>query len=208
LPAWFRIDSDVGALQLWAGATHPLADGLGLASDMYVNSGFLGEFDIGPAITAGPTTLTPMIGVQFDWSQRKMAAIVPQFYAVGGVAPVYFELWAQLYLYRPTDYMVGGGDVLNFLYTRLFIDFALSDYIAIGPQLEMTFGVGDDQDTILSMPVGGNVMLTNYGKGNTLLFFLGYETKDTARAAGDLAAGNITSDDNAVAGRLTFIHNF
>jgi len=183
-------------LQLWAGATHPLGEGLGLASDIYVNSGFLGEFDIGPAITAGPMTLTPMIGVQFDWGQRKMAAIVPQFYAVGGVAPVYFELWAQLYLYKPTDYG------LNFLYTRLFVNFALSDYIAIGPQAEITFGIGDDQDTVTSLPVGGNVMLTNYGKGNTLLLFLGYETNENAREA----SGG--SGDRAVAGRMTFIHNF
>src|SRR5262245_31337039 len=34
--AWFRIDSDLGGLQLWAGATHMLSDTVGLATDMYV----------------------------------------------------------------------------------------------------------------------------------------------------------------------------
>jgi len=172
---------------------------------MYVSSvaGLsLGEFDIGPAITAGPLTLTPMIGIQFDWGAQKTAAIVPQFYAVGGVAPIYFELWAQFYLYKMFDY------ANSFLYTRLFVDFALSDYIAIGPEVEPTFGLGSGQDAVISLPVGGNIMFTNYGKGNTLIFFLGYETNKDDRAAADLGTGNIISDDNAVAGRLTFIHNF
>jgi len=100
--AWFRIDSDLGSLQLWAGATHPLTDGIGLATDMYVlatvgGTGLLslGEFDIGPAITAGTFTLTPMLGVQADWGNHRMAALVPQFYLTGGPDPIYTELWLQ-----------------------------------------------------------------------------------------------------------------
>src|SRR5881394_1262693 len=74
-PAWFRIDSDGLNLQLWAGATHALTSTIGLASDIYVNSGTLGEFDLGPAFTAGPFTVTPMLGIQFDWAAKQAAAI-------------------------------------------------------------------------------------------------------------------------------------
>ena len=35
--AWFRIDSDLGSLQLWAGATHMLSDTVGIATDIYVH---------------------------------------------------------------------------------------------------------------------------------------------------------------------------
>src|SRR5687768_17490017 len=41
MPGWIRIDSDAGGLQLWGGATYPLADGIGLAFDMYVTTGVL-----------------------------------------------------------------------------------------------------------------------------------------------------------------------
>lgn len=194
--AWFRIDSDLLGLQLWAGATHSLGDGIGLASDIYVTTAAdgssFGEFDIGPAITAGPVTLTPMIGIGFNWSAMQAATLVPQFFAVGGVEPIYFELWAQMFLNS-----VFVEDASNILYTRLFVDFSLGKYIAIGPQAEITFGLNNDQDAIVSAPVGGNVMLTNYGEGNTLIGFLGYETKEAAQIGG-----------NKLAGRLTFIHNF
>ena len=207
-PAWFRIDSDGGALQLWAGATHALSDTVGLASDIYVNSGTLGEFDIGPAFTAGSFIVTPMLGVQFDWGLKKAAAIVPQLYVVGGPDPIYLELWVQNYLYTPFDYPGGdpdgpGGDPPvvsdNTLYFRFFVDYKLSKYVAIGPQIEATLAVSGDGDTVTSLPVGGSLMLSNYGVGNALFIFLGYETKEPARAA---------VDDNGLVGRLTFVKNF
>jgi hypothetical protein len=195
--AWFRIDSDLGGLQLWAGATHALADGIGLASDIYVltaGGASVGEFDIGPAITAGPVTLTPMVGISFNWDVRHAGALIPQFYALGGVEPVYFELWTQMFL---NSVFNEGAD--NWLYTRLFVDISIGKYFALGPQIEPTFGLNNGQDAVTSLPVGGNVMLTNYGEGNTLIGFLGYETNEDAR---DSTGGN------ALAGRLTFIHNF
>jgi hypothetical protein len=197
--AWFRIDSDSASLQLWAGATHALSDTIGLATDMYVNSGALGEFDLGPAFTAGPFIITPMLGVQFDWARHKAAAIVPQLYVVGGPDPLYLELWVQNYLYTPFDYPTADATSPNTLYVRLFADYKLGKYIGIGPQIEPLFAVSGDADTVASFPIGGNVMLSNYGAGNTLFFFLGYETKSAARAA---------VDDNALVGRLTFVKNF
>jgi hypothetical protein len=196
-PAWFRIDSDGGALQLWAGATHAIADGIGLATDIYVNSGTLGEFDVGPAFTAGDFTVTPMIGIQFDWAQKKADAIVPQLYVTGGPDPIYLELWVQNYLYTPLDYEIDDTAVNNILYFRLFVDYEISKYLAIGPQVEPLLTLSGGGDTLTSLPVGGNLMFSNYGAGNSLFFFLGYETKDEAKV-----------DDAALVGRLTFVKNF
>jgi hypothetical protein len=196
-PAWFRIDSDGGALQLWAGATHSLGDGIGLATDIYVSSGLLGEFDIGPAFTAGPFTVTPMLGIQFDWGQKKADALVPQLYVTGGPDPFYLELWVQNYLYSIFDYEIEGEAPRNYVYFRLFADYKLGKYVAIGPQVEATLAVSGDGDSVTSLPIGGNVMLTNYGAGNSLFFFLGTETKDAAKV-----------DDASLVGRLTFVKNF
>lgn len=196
-PAWFRIDSDGSGLQLWAGATHALTDGVGLATDMYVNSGTLGEFDIGPAIAAGPFTATPMLGIQFDWGAKKAAAIVPQFYLVGGPDPIYMELWVQSYLYEIFDYPT-ELEAANSLYLRLFVDYKLSPYVAIGPQVEATFALSGDGDTLTSLPIGGSVMLSNYGANNALFAFLGYETQEAP------PDGN----DNRLVGRLSFVRNF
>lgn len=185
-----------------------LTDTIGLASDMYVNSGFLGEFDIGPAFLVGPMTVTPMIGLQMDWATKRAAAIVPQLYVVGGPDPIYAELWLQWYDYAAfKDPGVGGLGLQSYLYGRLFIDYEAHKYIAFGPQLELTLALNDaakvqlpDDDepkSLASLQVGGNVMLTNYGKNNTLIAYLGYETRSP-----DIGTSR------HLAGRLTFIHNF
>lgn len=209
-PAWFRIDSDGGGLQLWAGATHPLTDSIGLASDIYVNSGFLGEFDIGPAFTVGPFIATPMLGIQFDWSQKKAAAIVPQFYLVGGPDPIYLELWVQNYLYTPFDYPVEGAVARNTLYTRAFVDFKLGKYFAVGPQVEALLSISGEGDSLTSLPIGASVMLSNYGVGNVLFAFLGYETQEASRSieVGESLVGEGLFEDHGLVGRLTFVKNF
>jgi hypothetical protein len=121
--AWFRIDSDLGGLQLWAGATHMFNDTIGLASDIYVNSGFLGEFDIGPSIVAGPMYITPMIGLQWDWVARRAAAIVPQLYVTGGPDPIYTELWLQWYNYAAfKDPNIDPLGKQSYLYGRFFVN--------------------------------------------------------------------------------------
>jgi hypothetical protein len=194
-PGWFRLDSDAAGLQLWAGATAPLADGIGLAFDAYVNSGTLGEFDIGPAIAVSSLTLTPMIGVQFDWSKRTFAALVPQLYLTGSIGPIYEELWVQYYNYKSVYDYTGKQNPLatSYLYVRAFVDYKINDYIGVGPQLELTQDFEAKEMT--SMPVGANVFFFQAGAGSTFQAFLGYETKKTF-------------GDNHLAGRLSFVHNF
>ena len=201
VPGWFRIDSDAVGLQLWAGATHSLG-GVDIATDMYVTAGPLGlsygEFDIGPAFTLldGGLIITPMVGISFSWMEKRTAAIVPQLYFTGSFGPIYFESWWQMFLNKP--FM---ETATNSLYSRNFLTYSISDHFALGPAIEPTFGMGDGQDTVISMPVGGIVKL-NYGENNTFLGFLGYETNEDARAA----AGG--SGDRALAGRLTFVRNW
>jgi hypothetical protein len=206
--AWFRIDSDLGGLQLWAGATHMFNDTIGLASDIYVNSGFLGEFDIGPSIVAGPMYITPMIGVQWDWAAKRAAAIVPQLYVTGGPDPIYTELWLQWYNYaafKDPNPIVPGAQ--SYLYGRFFIDYKAHKYFAFGPQIEFQIALNDaakvtlpeetEPTSLTYLPIGANVMLTNYGKNNTLLAFLGYDVQSPDAPL-----------NRHLAGRLTFIHNF
>lgn len=193
-PGWVRVDYDAGGIQLWGGATAPLADGIGLAFDAYL-AGSLGEFDIGPALTVGDFTLTPMIGAQMDLPSRTFAALVPQFYVTGGPSPIYTELWLQYYNYN-TVYKYRekvNAAASNFLYLRLFVDYKINDYVGVGPQLELTqdFTAGE----MVSMPVGANVFFFQAGAASTFQAFLGYETKDTY-------------GDNHLAGRLSYVHNF
>ena len=204
--AWFRIDSDLGGVQLWAGATHMLSETVGIATDMYVSafggtSALLGEFDIGPSFVAGPMYITPMIGVQADWAERRLAALVPQLYVTGGPDPIYMELWLQNYAYTVFDKTgvtaTGGG---NSLYGRFFIDYKFGKYFGLGPEVEFTLALNSksknaEGDSLTSLPVGLNFMFSNYGKGNTFYIFAGYETADTP-------------NDSHLAGRLTFVRNF
>ncbi len=209
-PGWIRVDHDASALQVWGGATAPLADGIGLAFDMYVNSGFLGEFDIGPAIAVSTLTLTPMIGLQFDWSDRKLAAVVPQLYLTGPLADgkLYNELWVQYYNYKLTKYQDEGHGVFTYLYLREFLDYKVSDNVGVGPEVELTQNFTASQ--IQSLPIGANVML-NMGLNSTFFAFLGYETNKNSNTypTGSDAMGNPTgTEKHNVAGRLTFVHNF
>jgi len=208
-PGWMRIDSDFFGLQLWGGGTLPLVDGVGLAMDIYTNAfvpaagaggspspDSFGEFDIGPAITAGPLTLTPMIGLQIDWTARKAAALVPQFYATGSLGPMYTELWFQFYDYKMFD---GASNQINM---RLFSDYKISDYVAVGPEIDLNYdsvGFPDNKGKVkkvYNLPIGPNLMFSNLGLNSTLMAFVGYET------------GDPTAGKNHLAGRLTYIHNF
>jgi len=196
-----RIDSDGGGLQLWGGGTFAFNDSVGLAFDMYVlqtATQSLGEFDIGPAITAGPFIITPMLGLQVDWTARRAQALVPQLYVVGGPSPLYVELWAQYYLNTvfnedvPAVGTLPGTTITNQLYLRAIVDFKLTDYVAIGPELDV---IHDSEADVVGLAIGPNVLLSNVGAASAFMGYLAYETKDTFA-------------DNHLTGRLTFIHNF
>jgi hypothetical protein len=205
IPGWFRLDSDGLGLQLWAGATHSLGP-VDLATDIYVTSGTFGEFDVGPAIVAGPLTVTPMVGVGFDWGQKRTVSFIPQLYTILDVGPLYFESWIQTFLNSPLV-----AEANDDFYTRDFILVKLGSVIAVGPQVEATLALNHDRDTLASLPVGGHVNL-NYGPADRLELFLGYETQRQARqvatASLDPATGDPRTRDRGLVGRFTYVHTW
>ena len=216
-PSYFRIDHDYAfGLQLWAGATYPLADNIGLASDIYIaevaaggytnkagvpTPGFswYGEFDIGPAFTFGPLSLTPMVGLGMDWAAKHVNAINgPQLYTILNTDKIYIESWIWTFLYSPFKQQ----DFDNYFHTRDWILYKLSGTVALGPQIELWTNLQSKvsgHKGVTSLPVGAHVDLT-YGTGNTLGLFLGYDTNKTY--------GRDTRGGNGAVGRLTFVHNF
>jgi len=219
IPSYFRIDHDYAfGLQLWAGATYPITDTIGLASDIYIaeieagayasngrgNAGgkvpysWYGEFDIGPAFTFGPLSLTPMVGIGFDWGGKHANAINgPQLYTILNTDKIYVESWIWTFLYSPFK----EQPIDNYFHTRDWILYKLSGTVALGPQIELWTNLQSKvsgHKGVTSLPVGAHVDLS-YGTGNTLGVFLGYEANKDGRE---------THGGNAAVGRLTFVHNF
>ena len=216
IPSYFRIDHDYAfGLQLWAGATYPLAENIGLATDIYIaentpgvaldNAGaptgikqsWWGEFDIGPAFTFGPLSVSPMVGLAFDWAAKRAVAINgPQLYTIVNLDKIYFESWIWTLLYSPFKDSVAN----DYFHTRDWVLYKLSGNVAVGPQLELWTNLQGKLGPkgLTSLPIGGHVDLA-YGTGNTLGIFLGYETHKDARES----VGN-----KGAVGRLTFVHNF
>jgi hypothetical protein len=197
IAGWWRIDLDSSGLQLWAGATHPLGGGsVALASDIYV-FGTFGEFDIGPAITAGPALITPMLGFQADFAAQHAQALVPQLYTIVSGGSVYFESWIQIYLQD----MFNDGQ-MDFFHTRDFLLFNVSDTVGLGPEIDINFALSNkpvnmdgEEKTVYFLPIGPHVKLA-YGTGSVLELFVGY----------DVAAKSV--DHDKLAGRFTFVQTF
>ena len=161
-----------------------------------------GEFDIGPAFTFGPLSLTPMVGAGFDWGAKHANLINgPQLYTILNTDSIYIESWIWTLLYSPFK-EAPSPDIFH---TRDWILYKVSGTIAVGPQIELwyslkakTINAVPYKSGVTSMPFGGHVDIA-YGTGNTLGVFLGYETNKDGR---DARGGN------AAVGRFTFVHNF
>jgi len=200
---WFRVDSDLGGLQLWAGATFPMSDTIGLATDIYVFGGF-GEFDIGPSITLAPgISILPMIGYLIDWSAKKSAGVIPQFYAYVDTSSIYFEFWSQLYLLDM--FAPESAPATDYIHLRAFPLFKASDIIAIGVEIDANIAVSnapktgpmmDEEQTLLWLPIGPHLKM-NAGELSTIELFVGY----------DLASEDLNAD-RRFAGRFTFVQTF
>jgi hypothetical protein len=214
---WFRVDSDIGGLQLWGGATFPVSDTIGIATDIYVVNTALsgvdasdpaapkpvnttiGEFDIGPSITLAPgISILPMVGLAINWNNQKAAYFVPQFYAYVDTTSIYFELWSQFFL----------GDMFNegtmdYVHLRAFPLYKINDLFALGIEVDAnvalknapTDAAGDDISP-LWLPLGPHLKM-NAGAASTIELFVGY----------DLAPEE-ANGDRRLAGRFTFVQTF
>lgn len=198
---WFRVDSDIGGLQLWAGSTFPLSDSIGLATDIYM-VGTLGEFDIGPSITvADGVSILPMIGYAVDWSAQKSAAVIPQFYIYADSSSVYFEFWSQLFLLDM--FAPESAPATDYLHLRAFPVYKASDVFAIGVEIDANIAISNapvdadgDDITLLWLPIGPHIKMSA-GEASTIELFAGY----------DLASEDVNGDKR-FAGRLTFVQTF
>lgn len=231
VPSWMRVDSDALKLQLWFGATHDVG-GVGIATDIYVDSAYWGEFDIGIEIPAAEgILLIPMVGIAADWSQKKFTSLVaPQLFGYFTFDPIYIELWSQFFfnsIFADKGFTDDGtGEFVEIKetvpdtwYNRLYLTFAATENFRIGPQVEFTVPMNDaaklqdengDDKPLSSLQVGGHIDL-GYGEGNTLGLFLGYETVKEARnryAELDEEGNEAGEIDHGIVGRLTFVRYF
>lgn len=193
---WFRVDTDSLETQFWLGATHEVGP-IAIASDIYVVGSFA-EFDIGPSFSFGNLSLTPMVGIGFDFSNQDLASLIaPQLFTIFDQDKLYVESWIQVFL---NDLFNDGA--ADSAYTRNFVLYKATDQLHIGPQVEVTYQLNDTMDEdgtmtesgLTSLPIGARVNL-GYGENNTLGLFLGYDTE-----AADGSDG--------VAGRFTFVRTW
>ncbi|WP_437930767.1 hypothetical protein WMF37_16575 [Sorangium sp. So ce291] len=206
IPSWFRFDADNYGLQVWAGASHKLGP-IDLASDIYLTTSGYAEFDIGPAFVLGPVIVNPMVGIGFDFMNHLTATLVaPQLYLYIDAKPVYFESWNMMQFNS-----VFNEGAQNYYYSRHFLLLYPVDDFGIGPHLELNVDVNElpgataaetDDTGLSSLQIGGIIGL-NYGTGNKLLMYLGYETQEEGRV--NIATG---AQAGKLAGRFTFVHNF
>jgi hypothetical protein len=207
---WFRVDSDVGGLQLWGGATFPLSDTIGLATDIYVldTFGSVGEFDIGPSITIAPgISILPMVGLAVNWSLQRAASFIPQLYLYADSSSVYFEFWSQLFL---SDMFHGG--TLDYLHLRAFPVYKVSDVFAIGVEIDANIAVANapvDADmkdvTLLWLPIGPHIKMSA-GAASTIELFVGYDVG--GEESYNLATYGGPTEEHRFAGRFTFVQTF
>ena len=155
IPSYFRFDQDyMFGTQLWAGATYPLSDTVGLSMDVYLpenapmattdaagthlRNSWWSEFDIGPALTFGPLSLTPIAGIAFDWASKRAVALnAPQLYLIVSSSKLYFESWFWTMLYSPFKNPVSS----DYIHSRGWLLYKVSKVIGVGPQFEYTYNL-------------------------------------------------------------------
>lgn len=209
--SYFRFDQDyLAGTQLWAGATYPASSVVGLSAGVYLpenspsldTSGAMrntwwGEFDLGPTITLGPVTITPMAGIAFDWASRRAVSInAPQLYLVATNEKLYFEAWLWTLLFPFKNPMYS-----DYIHSRGWLLYKVSKVIGVGPQFEYTYNLnsqGSGVKGVVGAPLGAHVELA-FGVGNSLGLFVGYDLSKSSRD---------TYQGNAAVGRITFVHNF
>jgi hypothetical protein len=185
--AWFRVDADSLGTQFWAGGSHPLGP-IGLAANGIMR-GAIGEMDIGLDLRAGDLRVVPVVGMSFDFANENAVGITaPRVITSFDGGPIYFESWLQLTFESPFE-----KTAADLFYTRDFLLYRVADWIALGPELELTYQLNHEKQ-LLSLPIGGHVEL-RHGEDNRLSFFLGYDTDELPNSDG-------------LAGRVTLVHDW
>ncbi|MEW6754454.1 MAG: hypothetical protein AB1505_26245 [Candidatus Latescibacterota bacterium] len=188
VPGWVRVDMDNYGMQVWFGATHRWR-GLDIVSDVYLVD-TNAEIDIGAAWTVGESlTLLGVVGPTFDFSTTDYIGTVFEMDAYLTAGPWYLESWDGAYLAVEAKDTYGP----SYLYTRTFLLRSLNDVLAVGPHAELALSLedADGHSRLTSLALGGAGQVA-YGDSNTLLVFLGYETREATKGGGAGIAGRVT----------------
>lgn len=185
--AWFRVDADSLGTRFWAGGSHSIGP-VGLAVNG-IMLGAIGEMDVGLDLRAGAVRVVPVVGMSFDFANENAKGLTaPRIVTTFDASPIYFESWLELTFDSPFE-----KTAADLFYTRNFLLYRLADWIALGPQLELTYRLNHEKE-VLSFPIGGHLEL-RHGMQNRLAFFLGYDTNELPNSDG-------------VAGRVTLVHDW
>jgi hypothetical protein len=185
--AWFRVDADALGTRFWAGGSHSLGP-VALAANG-IMLGAIGELDLGIDVRAGAVRVVPVVGMSFDFANENAVGLTaPRVVTTFAADPIYFESWLELTFDSPFE-----KTAADLFYTREFLLYRLADWIALGPQFELTYQLNHEKE-VLSLPIGGQVEF-RHGLDNRLAFFLGYDTDELPNSDG-------------AAGRVTFVHDW
>ena len=198
-----KVDQDyISGIQLSAFATYSNTEHVGfsvnvLMAENYVYqtsngpaNSYWGEIDAGLFFNYKSLTLTPMVGIVFDFAAKKPLALnIPQLDVIISTDKWYFESWNFAINYSAFEKNLGS----DFIHTRNWLLYKPNDVFSFGPQAEWTYGF-QHKHTIYGLPIGGHVEAAY--NGNTLGMFLGYDVSPA------------TNDNGKAAGRITLTHSF
>jgi hypothetical protein len=198
-----KVDQDyMSGLQLSAFATYSNTEHIGVAVNVLMAENYVyqtgtglansywGEIDTGLFFNYKSLTLTPMVGIVFDFAAKKPLALnIPQLDVVISTDKWYFESWNFAINYSAFEKNLGS----DFIHTRNWLLYKLNDIFSFGPQVEWTHGI-QHRHTVYGLPIGGHVEGTY--NGNRIGVFLGYDLSPA------------TNDNGKAAGRITLSHYF
>ncbi len=194
---WLRTDADAAGFALWFGGSNSFAGKTWLHEIIYFPSSNYFEFEIGPTFTLSEgIDFVPMIGPLMDVNTGKTDYLLPQAYLYVTKGKLYSEIWNIYYLGTGAAYVDAPA-----YYGRYFFTYELSGGLAIGPHLEVTLDLADGApESVTSMQFGLATSFP-YGESNSMLLFLGAETKEPDPAV----AGEFQTGFRA---RFSFVHSF
>lgn len=185
--AWFRVDADQLGTRFWAGGSHSLGP-VALAANV-IALGAVGELDLGLDVRAGLVRVVPTVGMSFDFAAENAVGLTaPRVVTTVDAGPIWFESWIELTFGSPFE-----KTAADLFYTREFLLYRVTDWLALGPQIELTYQLNHEKE-LISLPIGGQLEL-RHGDDNRLAFFLGYDTDELPNSDG-------------LAGRVTFVHDW
>jgi hypothetical protein len=198
-----KVDQDyMSGIQLSAFATYSHSEHVGVAVNVLMAENYVyqtdagpansywGEIDVGMFFNYKSLTLTPMVGIVFDFSDKKTLALtIPQLDVIISTDKWYFESWNYSINYSAFEKNLGD----DYVHTRNWLLYKPNDLFSFGPQVEWTYGI-QHKHTIYGLPIGGHIE-GDYND-NSLGIFLGYDVSPA------------TNDNGKVAGRITLTHYF